>query len=527
MTAVRTVRVGAAAVAGGSPEATAAGIDVLGSGGNAVDAVIAAALVQSVVEIPAGGIGGDAFLLLRTADGQVVAINGSGASPTTLAGHVAEGDVVPRFGPLSVAVPGFVGAVEIAHGVGGSIPLAELYRPAIAAAADGFEVSTDLLDAIGRVRSELEPDSTLLGLFERNPSSVGGSFRRPQLAATLARIAEGGADAFYRDLGRGIAVRLAQRGGALSPEDLAGYDVLAVAPVAADYGNLRVLTNPPVSLGCVLLQELALFERLGLRYRDPMDPRRIDAMVRCKLAAFADAAGVLRDPALGDSGVRRLLDGPRIDRRARGLATAPLAQIGTTTVGVEGVDTTCVVAADAAGNAAALIHSLFNEFGSRELDEPTGVLLNDRLANQRVSMTGRAGVAPGAKPLHTLGAVLAMRDGVPALLAATPGGRGQVQTLFQVLVNVFDGGLDAQAAIDAPRWLSGAPRRPEPNDHLYLEPGVGGDVVAALAEAGHDVTVTDDVEADLYGSCVAVGRHETGAVFAAADGRRQAVAAAI
>lgn len=510
------------AVSAGSPLAASAGLDVLRSGGNAVDAAVGAALVQSVVELPWGGIGGDAFVLVRTPDGAVGAINGSGAAPLKLATRVAEGATIPRFGPLSVGVPGFVAAIEALHVKYGRTPFAALCAPAIGYAADGFAVPPELHAAIADVRPSLDPTAPLAQLLASVPG-VGGRLRQERLADTLTAVAAGGAREFYGRLGESIAGHLAAGGGAMSPDDFGEHTVAWVAPLHTSYRGRRVHTHPPVSLGCVLLQQLELYDRLGLGYYAPDDPRRIDAMVRCKHAAFAHTMEILSDPAHRVPGAVDLLDADALDRIAERLLERPPGELEPEPLtAADGTDTTCVVAIDAEGCVAAVIHSLFNEFGSRELDPATGVLLNDRLANQRLTLDGRGGLAPGGRPLHTLNAVLVTHAERPELMLATPGGRGQVQTSFQVLVNMIDGQLDPQQAIDAPRWLSGAPRRSEPDDALYLEPDVDPTVDEVLSRQGHHTVRTDVHAGDLFGSCVAVGSTADGALFAAADHRREA-----
>ncbi len=505
---------------------------MLRAGGNAVDAVIAAAYVQSVVELPWGGIGGDAFVLVRTPMGEVLALNGSGAAPIKLGTRVNDGDTIARFGPLSVTVPGFVSALDLVHQRCGTMPLEQLLAAAIDYARSGFPLTAEFAGASRRVCTELDPDAPLRLMLEGNPGSTGSRFRLSTLADTLEAIADGGASAFYQRIGDGIATRLATRGGALIPDDFAAHRSSWVPVMSTQYRDVTVSTHPPVSMGCVLLHELALYERLGMPFREPTNPDRIDAMARCKHVAFGRTLAALRDARRRDPDAeqiaelqRTLLDPQQLDVLASQMMTRPVAELSRWAGAADGPDTTCVVAADRHGYTAAIIHSLFNEFGSRELDPDTGVLLNDRLANQVYAGDGNGGIAGGGRPSHTLNAVLVERDGRPIMMLATPGGRGQVQSTFQVVVNAIDGGLDPQQAIDARRWLSGAPRRPEPNDQLYLEPGASSELIADLEGRGHQALITDDASSDLFGSCVAVGQMGDGALYAAADRRREAHAA--
>lgn len=532
------------AVAAGSPAATETATDALRRGGSAVDAALAAAAVQCVVEFPWGGIGGDAFVLVRepsdrptAADqvdrlqahpasghklsGRVVALNGSGAAPIGLEAAVEPGSKVPRFGPASVAVPGFADTVCRAHARYGILPLTDLFTPAAERARTGVELSGELGRASEKIVPDLEASSPLRQFLEDALARPDRALALPALADTLEAVAADGPDAFYRGrLAEAMAAHLQSRGGVLDPADLATHSSQWVEPITASYRGATVAVHPPVSLGCVALLELRLYERLGLETADPGDPERIDAMVRCKHAALADALAVLSDDPGAAERAEHLLSDEHVEARVRGLLEAPPEEL---TRPFDGIDTTCVAVVDGRGQQAVIIHSLFNEFGSRELDPATGVLLNDRLGNQTVG-PGPGRVSGGRRPLHTLHAFLVESDGA-VVMGATPGGRGQFQTNFQVIVNLVDGGMGLQAAVDAPRWLSGAPRRPGANLRLHLEPALGPEAARALQNRGHDTVLTGPDDVELFGSMTAVGTAADGSPFAAADGRREATAA--
>jgi gamma-glutamyltranspeptidase/glutathione hydrolase len=201
------------------------------------------------------------------------------------------------------------------------------------------------------------------------------------------------------------------------------------------------------------------------------------------------------------------------------LSTGPLVPSGT--------DTTSLAIVDGSGMAVSFIHSLFNEFGARELVPETGIVLNDRLANLRVDPAHPNGLAPGKRPMHTLHSYVAQRSDGTLITGATPGGRGQMQTNIQVLLNVLERGDDLQAAIDRPRWLSGMPRVSPEDDTLYLEGRLGDGFGRRLTELGHRVEVFHEDADDHFGSCTAVARSGDGQVLsAAADHRRSAQALA-
>ena len=512
-------------IAAGSPQAAQTAADVLSAGGTAVDAAIAASAVQCVVEFPWCGLGGDGFLLIRPARGNVVAINGSGAAPGRAADGLDGLDRVPRFGPRSVAVPGLVSAWELAHGRFGTRPLPELIEPAIGVAQDGFAADPRLSSAIKAAR---EDPAISPGLAALLAGSDGTRFAQPELAATLAEISSGGSNYFYRGaFARRVADCLRSRGGVLSADDMAAHTMDWSPALAIGYRGHMIYEHPPVSLGSILLQELRIFEQCDSSQLAFGSAELIDLMVRCKIAAFADA---FADGSLG-VGSRLSLGRARWWRnRLPDLPAPGAANTGDGPVVPGGPDTTCLAVRDAAGTTVTVIHSLFNTFGSREVVEGTGVILNDRLASLAVPGAGPAGgtvpgprLAPGGRPPHTLNSYLVMRGDDVVIAGATPGGRGQVQTSFQVLVNLIDKGMSPLDAVCAPRWMHGTPRTAVDDGALYLEAGLGEQTAARLSGLGHAVRISDDPDDEMFGSCTAVGSAPSGS-YAVADGRRGSAA---
>ena len=517
---------GGAVISAGCGQAADAGAAVLASGGNAADAAIAASAVQCVRELPWCGLGGDAFVLVSGPQG-LEALNGAGAVPRDLATASIPGGTLPRFGPLSISTPGLVDAWWRLWERHGSRPFAALIEPAATLAEDGFALDGAFARALARVRSEIRGDDPFVSEFcDGNGSDAGEGFRLPAVARTLREIGDGGPAVFYRGrLASALVETVGRLGGLLSADDLAGHSCDFEPPITARYGPAQVSVTPPVSMGWVLLQQLLLYERLGGRFTDG-DADRIDLMVRCKQAAFADLArmprwqeasdvlGVLSEDSL-DRWCSRIADQRRSMLAPAGAPAAP--------AGASGTDTTCLSVVDGRGLMVTFIHSLFNEFGSRVVVPGTGIVLNDRLAKQ----TARVGRAEGSgrtrRPLHTLVGYHVAHGG-RRLVGATPGGRGQVQTNFQVLRAIIDDGAGPQAAVDGPRWLSGAPRLPDADHLLFLEPGFPSDLGSELSRRGH-VIATDGAasDSDLFGSCTIAGSSpQNSQTFGAADRRRGA-----
>ena len=519
-----------AVVSAGDPLAAAVSLEVLVGGGNAVDAVLAGAMAQCVVEPPWCSIGGDAFMLVTAPGERPVALNGSGAAPSGTSDAVGDGARVPRFGPLSVGTPGFVAAWFAAHGRFATRPAAELIAPAVHLARTGFPLDRSIATAFARIEKGLDAQERigLEPLIRGNHCLPGQLFRQPELAASLEAIAAGGADEFYRGaLARRIVSGLGRRGGVLALSDLDAHEAAFVEPMRISYHGHTVLANPPVSLGVVFLEELKIAEGFELGNFPLESAELIDRMLWCKRAAFADAVR-LSDPAGAGAFDPSMLLAEERAKRWRDAYAPGSGRRRLPALEVEGgTDTTSIAVADARGTTAVLIHSVFNEFGSREVVEGTGVLMNDRLAGLAVDPSLPNGLKSGRRPVHTLNSYLVLdEDGQVLLAGATPGGRGQVQTNFQVVTAVLDFGLDLQSALELPRWLSGTPRTPFPDDALFLESEFAPEVMESLREQGHDVSVVDSREeqgsSDLFGGCTVVGREpSSGALQTAPDPRRR------
>ena len=507
---------------------------MLADGGNAVDAAIAAAAVQCVRELPWCGLGGDGFALVSGADGGTEALVGAGAAPRALAtasipSARLPGGRLPRFGPLSVSVPGLVDAWWKLWRRYGSRPIAGLLEPAAVLAEEGFALDEAFSRALGRARAEARRgDRFEAEICEGNGSAVGQRFRLPALGRTLRRVAAAGPPEFYEgSLARALIRALSSRGGLLGEADLAEHSCRFEPPLAVRYNSAELWVTPPVSMGWVLLQQLLLYDRLeGRRIEDEAD--RVDLMVRCKHAAFADLSLLPRWQEASD--VTAVLQPEALDRwcseiadQRRSASSEPAAKAA---AAAAGDDTTCLSVADNSGLMVTFIHSLFNEFGSRVAVPGTGIVLNDRLARQPATI-GRPGLPPRARrPLHTLVAYAALHDG-RRFTGATPGGKGQVQTNFQVLRSIIDDGISPQAAVDRPRWRSGAARTAGSENTVFCEPGLGDGLGAALERRGHEaVTDRRRAKSDLFGSCTIAGKHtRSSEAFGAADKRRSAALA--
>jgi len=510
------------AVSAGSAEAADVALDVLRSGGTAADAAVAASAVQCVVEMPWCGLGGDAFALLRTPDGVVSALNGTGAAPHGVLDAVAPGARVPRYGPVPVAVPALVDAWEMLLAAHGTRPLATLLEPAVHLARDGVVLDERLAGALATI-PDLDAAETLLPLVA-DGVAPGDRFRQPDLAATLAAIGREGREEVYSgETGKRIVEHLTRRGGVLRADDLAAHAGRWIEPLEATYRGHRVTVPGPVSSGVLLLLGLKVIERVhpdGL----PDGVDAIDFLVRLKRVVYGTALPRLGDPA--EHLNPDLLAEDAVDDICVALARRGRPAPPDRGAVPDGPDTTSLSISAPDGSSISFIHSLFNTFGAREMVPGTGIVLNDRLANLVAGNGLPNALAPGRRPVHTLHAYVVERPDGSSFTGATPGGRGQVQTNLQVLLRAIDGGEDLQSAVAAPRWVHGMPRVAPEDDTTYLEEPLAAHA-DELRRRGHAVTVVPPGIDDHFGSCTVAGSDtdRTGHV-AAADHRRGSTARA-
>ena len=471
-------------VACGHPLAASVGIGAFRDGGGAVDAALAAAAALTVLMPEACGLGGDAFMLVRSPAGEVTAINGSGAAGS----GVQPGD--------SVAVPGFVAAIDEAHERLGRLPRERLVEPAVSLAGGGFPIGGALLRAIGDHREQLARGAP--GSVWLHPGLRPGSMvRQPALAGLMQRIGRLGRRAFY-DGPVAAAIERAV-GGSITAADLAAHTTVVRSPVSGSYRGLELTVQPPSSQALLALIALAALDRSGAA--EPAD--RAHVSVEAIEAAFEHKHDIAAD------GAENRLLGLRLELDAQGAARRG----GPT----GGLHTTSVTTADSDGTVVSMLISVFALFGSGVLVPEGGFLLNNRLAGCSTHPSSPDYPVAGRRPVHTLSPSL-VSDGDRTFALATPGADGQVQTLVQVIDAIATDGDRIPVALDRPRWRSS-------DAQLLIEDDYDADVTAELERRGHEL-VRLPAGASTFGAAAVAGVDGAGTPFAASDGRGGAWAAA-
>ncbi len=488
--------------------ATEAGRNAFRRGGNALDAAIAAATTIAVVYPHMNGIGGDnVWLIYDAGRRQLHGLNAIGRSAAAVdpADYRARfgAAIPPRGGAAALTVPGAVSGWWEAHvysrdAMGSPVPWTALFEDAIGHAVDGFPVSPGQRRVTAAARDLFagEPDAdvrrTLWPIY--HPERLGGErFTQRDLAATLALVAEHGPEEFYRGgLARRLADGVARAGSPLALADLAEHRADWVEPLRVRYRGGEAASFPPPTQGFAALAILALLEGFDVAALDDAD--HVHLAVEATKLAFEDRERYLTDPTAAEVPVARCLDPARLAaRRARIARRAAMVADARPAGG----DTIAIVAADAAGNAVALIQSLYHEFGSGLVAGDTGVLLQNRGAFFSLDERHPNRLAPRKRTAHTLIPSMFLVDGRPRFVYGTMGGDGQPQTQAALVTRVVDRGLGPQAAVEAPRWLFGRTWG-ETSGSLRLERRFAPGVADELRRRGHDVQIVEDWS-DLMG----------------------------
>lgn len=481
-----------------SPHALAseAGVAILRAGGSAVDAAIAANAVLSVVYPHQSSVGGDAvWLLYDAAARRVRFLNASGRAPA--AATIEEFrrrdlDEIPTRGLLPVTVPGTVDGWWTAHQAYGRLPWRTLLEPAIGYAREGFPVTARVAACIQRSLDVIteEPTTAAMYLLDGSAPRPGARLVQPALARSLELIAEGGREPFYAgEIARGIVAFSRAHGGLLAERDLAEHRSDWGEPLATTYRGVTIYEPPPNTQGIVTLMMLNMLEGDDIGALPYLGPEHVHLLVEAKKVAFADRNQHLADPAFVKVPVEQLLDKAyarerrRLIRRDRATAWDQVAAGS-----LEG-DTVYVAAVDREGNAVSLDQSLYFFFGSGVVAGGTGVLLHNRGAYFSLDPGHPNRLEPGKRPFHTLIASLAFRGERLWAVFGCMGADGQPQIHLQVYSAMIDHGLDLQAAIEAPRWLSGRFAIGDPRDLLNLEGRFPPETVEGLRGRGHQLNV--------------------------------------
>lgn len=495
------------AVASDHPAATGVGLAILEKGGNAYDAAVAVQFALAVAYPGAGNIGGGGFAIVRTAEGEVTALDFREMAPAHADRKMyldPDGDIIPRAsldGHLAVGVPGSVDGMARLHHRFGRLDWQEVLQPAIKLARYGFALTQRQADKLNRYRDKIVDLNRVpppLVRFDR-PWREGDRVFQNDLAATLERIGEQGRAGFYSgETARRLVGEMNRGRGLIRQEDLDAYRSVWRTPVTGNYRGYRIVSMPPPSSGGIaLLQILYGLEAWPLAKWSSGDWRRIHVMTEIERLVYADRAEHLGDPDYYPVPIAKLLSDGYLQRRFANVSLqyrTASADIGPGLFsGPESNETTHFSIVDREGNAISVTTTLNGSFGSKVMVEGAGFFLNNEMddfsskpgvPNQFGLVGDEANaIVPGKRMLSSMTPTIVEKEGELFLVLGSPGGSTIITTVAQVISHVIDSELELTDAVSAPRvhhqWLP---------DVIYHEPdALSIDTIVALTDLGHEL----------------------------------------
>lgn len=517
-----------------APHSTAAqsALHVLREGGNALEAMIAAAATIAVVYPHMNGIGGDSFWLVHAPGRKPRGIEACGAAAKAAnrewyAAHGITEGIPFRGGVAANTVAGTISGWDMAFALsrkwGGRLPVKRLLADAIYYAEHGIAVTRSQAHATATKRAELEPQPGYAEAF-----LPGGTvpversiFKQPRLAETLRRLARGLAGFYRGRLAKSMARDLAAAGSPLSVDDLAAHRAMLVTPLELRHSLATVYNMPPPTQGAVSLLILGMLDALGIDKVGAVSPEFVHLAVEATKQAFGIRDRHITDPEYMTTDAQSWLSAEKIRQLASRMDPKKAAPWG---AGHVPADTVWMGVMDGAGNAVSMIQSVYHEFGSGVVLEESGVTWQNRGCSFSLDPDALNFLRPRRKPFHTLNTALAVFNDGRTMVYGTMGGDGQPQTQAAVFTRIANFGLNPQAAVSAPRWLLGRTWG-QTSDTLKVEARFPGAVLMALGKLGHEIEVLQDYD-EVMGHAGAIIRHPNGVLEGGADPRSDGVVAA-
>ena len=534
------VRARGAMVATQSEIASKVGTDVMREGGTAVDAAVATAFAMAVTFPFAGNIGGGGFLLVRPTKGDAVVYDFRETAPATASATMflqngAYSAEQHHNSYLAVGVPGTVAGLHMAWKAHGRLPWPRLVRPAIALARDGFIVSDGLARSLKGVLPAMQAYPASVAQFSKHgtPYEAGDTLAQSDLARTLDRIARLGPAGFYEgETARAIETEMAAHGGLITRADLKNYKAVPRTPVRGAYRGYEIISAPPPSSGGVaLIEMLNVLEGYDLSTMGAGSASAVHVMAEAMKRSFADRARYLGDPDFtNDMPIARLLskDYARTLRTTISERRSAKPSPARFDWPAEGAETTHISVVDADRNAVSLTYTLEQGYGVKIVVPGAGFLLNNEMGdfNAAPGLTNENGLigtepnlaAPGKRMLSSMTPTILTKDGALFMVTGSPGGRTIINTVLESIVNVVDFGMNAQEAVDAPRfhnqWL--------PDRVQFEKNGLSPDTLAELQKRGHTM-----IAVTVQGSAQVIVNNSTDHMLEGGTDRRTADGAAV
>ena len=485
-------------VATSHPLATQIGIDILKSGGNAIDAAIAANAALGLMEPTSNGIGGDLFAIVwYEKDKKLYGLNASGRSPKNLKIEYFKSNnlkSIPPYGPLPVSVPGCVDGWFSLNKRFGKKQMKELLTPTIKYAENGFPV-TEVVSYYMELASDKfsnYPNFEDTYMINGKIPLKGEVFKNPDLANTLKIISSKGRDGFYKgSIAKTISKFMAEQGGFLDKDDLNSHNSTWIEPVSTSYRGFDIWELPPNGQGIAALQILNIMEGFDVKKMGFGSAEYIHHFVEAKKIAFADRAKYYADPDFNKIPTEYLISKDYANKRR--LEIDPKVSSDTVDpANLENGDTIYLTVADSDGNMVSLIQSNYRGMGSGMIPTGLGFMLQDRGELFSLEKDHFNVYEPGKRPFHTIIPAFITKDGKPLVSFGLMGGAMQPQGHAQIVINLIDFEMNLQEAGDAPRIRHSSDEQPTGGEMLdggtiYLETGFDYESIRELLKIGHKV----------------------------------------
>ena len=519
------------------------GADILRQGGNAVDAAVATGFALAVTYPRAGNIGGGGFMVIHLASRhEDVALDYRETAPAAMTRDTFLGpdgkpdNAKSRDSALGIGVPGTVAGLALAlekYG-SGKFTLAQLLKPSIELARDGFVITDDTADTLPQWFRRLAKWPASVKVFARPDGTSlreGDKFVQTDLAATLSAIAKQGPRGFYDGpVAEKLAKAIRDAGGIMTADDLKAYQPIIRTPVHGTYRGYDIVSMPlPSSGGIVLLETLNILEGFRLSELEQGSAASLHLLIEAMKRGYADRARYLGDPAFIKAPTNILLAkdyAAKLRAEIDPEHATPADKVSSALPPHEGSNTTHYSVVDSEGNAVSNTYTMNFSYGLGLVADGTGVLLNNELddftaapgASNAFGLVGYDAnlPGPGKRPLSSMSPTIVLKDGKVLLVTGSPGGSRIISTVLQVIVNVLDYHMDVAAAVAAPRlhhqWMP---------DEVKVEPGFPDEVLAGLRARGHSL-----VESMGYSSANSILVTPNG-LLGAADPRTRGAEAAV
>ncbi|MEP6465566.1 MAG: gamma-glutamyltransferase [Parafilimonas sp.] len=525
-TSTKTLMVTNGCVVSASPLASEIGLAVLKRGGNAFDAMIATQLALAVVYPAAGNIGGGGFTVARTKDDSLMALDYREAAPLKANRNMyidSAGNARTdwsQYGHLSVGVPGTVAGLFAEYKYA-KLPFKDLIQPAIDLAEKGYIISKSEAESFNENKADFIKYNTKPNVFvSKTEWKEGDTLFQPELAQTLKRIRDNGMKGFYEGETAKLIVEEMQRSnGIISYADLKNYVCKTRKPTEFDYRGYHVVSMPPSSSGGIILGEmLKMIEPYPMHDYGFQTEKSVQLMIESERRAYADRAEHLGDPDFWNVPENILLSDAYTKKRMSDYDSTKASKSENIKAGNvhESNQTTHISIIDKDGNMVAVTTTLNNGYGSKTIAGGAGFFLNDEMDDFSIkpgvpNMYGAIGgdanaIAPGKRMLSSMTPTLVLKNNKPFMVVGTPGGTTITTSVFQSIVNVVDFGMNAEDAVDKPKfhhqWLP---------DTVMIEKGFNASTADALKNMGYKLI-------ELNG----IGRTELIKILP--DGKREAAA---